>query len=79
MGPQIHLGFGCLNKERKVMEFIEKPNNGKYSKLGYFVFEPEIFNYIKGDEDSLTILLTCKKLQLAAYKHDGFWHAWTSY
>ena len=68
--------FGCLKiKDDKVEEFIEKPKRGEnYVNSGYFIFEPEIFNYIKNDQDSLTILSNvARDSQLAAYNHKGFW------
>jgi len=44
---------------------------------GFFVFEPEIFDYLHGD---MTVLEgdpmenLVKDGQLAAYRHTGFWH-----
>lgn len=43
---------------------------------GYFVFEPEIFDYLGGDADPLeSVALTrlAREGQLMAYRHDGFW------
>lgn len=60
-----------------VREFSEKPQIGEgWINGGYFVFEPEIFDYIDGDSTSLE-LAPLERLaaegQLAAYRHDGFW------
>ena len=74
--------FGCLKiSNDKVQEFVEKPKDGDHVvNTGYFVFEPEIFKYIKNDSDSLTILSeVAKNSQLAAYKHDGFWQCMDTY
>ena len=64
--------------EGVVKEFKEKPQTGEGSiNGGYFVFEPEIFEYL---EDDKTILeqSPLEKLannnQLSAYEHNGFWH-----
>ena len=43
---------------------------------GYFVFEPEVFDYLAGDEsvleaDALSAL--ARDGELMAYRHDGFW------
>jgi glucose-1-phosphate cytidylyltransferase len=60
-----------------VADFTEKPQIGEgWINGGYMVCEPEIFNYLKGDEsnleaDALERLATDR--QLAAYRHEGFW------
>lgn len=69
--------FGILNiNDNKVTSFREKDNlDTSWINGGYMVFEPEIFDFIQGDdcvlEDILDIL--CKKNMLNAYKHTGFW------
>lgn len=43
---------------------------------GYMVFQPEVFDYIEGDETVLeqeTLLQLAAEGQLMAYRHDGFW------
>ncbi len=60
-----------------VREFSEKPQIGEgWINGGYFVFEPQIFDYIDGDSTSLE-LAPLENLvaegQLAAYRHEGFW------
>jgi glucose-1-phosphate cytidylyltransferase len=71
--------FGVLNLSGDyVMEFHEK-HAGKDSWIngGFFVFEPEIFDYL---QDDLTILektpleTLAKEKKLAAFKHNGFWY-----
>jgi len=70
--------FGELNiKENMVIDFKEKPQvQGSYINGGFFVCEPEVFDYIEGDEtlferDPMEKL--AKDKHLATYKHDGFW------
>ena len=60
-----------------VREFSEKPQIGEgWINGGYFVFEPQIFDYIDGDSTPLE-LAPLERLasegQLAAYRHEGFW------
>ncbi|HZG54050.1 MAG TPA: glucose-1-phosphate cytidylyltransferase [Pyrinomonadaceae bacterium] len=60
-----------------VVEFTEKPQIGEgWINGGFFVFEPEIFNYLEGDGDSLEVdaleRLAAER-QLAAYRHEQFW------
>lgn len=62
-----------------VTEFKEKPNgDGVWINGGFFVLEPEIFNYLEGDMTSIQwekkpLIDIAKDGQLAAYKHYGYW------
>lgn len=60
-----------------VREFSEKPQIGEgWINGGYFVFEPEIFEYIEGDDTLLELTpleRLAQKSQLVAYRHEGFW------
>jgi glucose-1-phosphate cytidylyltransferase len=70
--------FGELEiKDDKVNSFQEKPQMGQgWINGGYFVIQPEFFEFIEGD---LTILerepleKVAKMGQLMAYRHQGFW------
>ena len=71
--------FGVLNlSEDYVTEFHEKhAGESSWINGGFFVFEPEIFDYLQNDSTVLerTPLETLAKEQkLAAFKHNGFWH-----
>jgi len=71
--------FGkIITKNQKIIKFKEKPSlNSDLINGGFFVFEPEIFNYIKDDNTILEkepLEILAKKSKLGAYKHDGFWH-----
>jgi glucose-1-phosphate cytidylyltransferase len=70
--------FGALVLEKdKVKLFQEKPKGDSgWVNGGFFVFEPEVFDYIKDDK----IILEREPLEklaesgnLGAYKHSGFW------
>ena len=70
--------FGGMSIENEIVKnFQEKPRAGEgWINGGYFVFEPEVFNYLSGDQtilerDPLEILQ--KKKELLAFKHKGFW------
>jgi glucose-1-phosphate cytidylyltransferase len=60
-----------------VSEFTEKPQIGEgWINGGFMVFEPEVFDYISGDDTSLevdTLETLARRRQLAAYRHEGFW------
>jgi glucose-1-phosphate cytidylyltransferase len=63
--------------EEKVSRFQEKTQgDGGWINGGFFVLEPEVFNYIPGDFTSwegAPLERLAAEGQLAAYKHDGFW------
>ena len=70
--------FGeIIIKSNKVTEFNEKiQSKQNWINGGFFVFEPEFLNYIKGDQTSLEaepLTTISKKGLLAAYKHEKFW------
>lgn len=57
---------------------MEKPKgDGSWINIGFFVFEPAIFNYIPNDTTSILEREPLEKLardsQLNTYKHSGFW------
>jgi len=71
--------FGALNMKEggTVNSFLEKPKgDGSWINGGFFVLEPEVFDYISGDGciwefDSLKNMAVDKKL--SGFKHNGFW------
>lgn len=60
-----------------VTEFTEKPQIGEgWINGGFMVFEPEVFNYLEGDESVLetdALERLAAERQLAAYRHGQFW------
>jgi len=76
--PPERFGVLTLNGDY-VSEFHEK-HSGESSWVngGFFVFEPEIFDYLQDDSTILerTPLETlAKENKLTAFKHNGFWYA----
>ena len=73
--------FGALgiNESNEVFGFQEKPKgDGGWINGGFFVMEPQIFEYITGDSTILEkdpLENIAKIGQLVAYKHTGFWQA----
>ena len=72
--------FGALNirEDQSVHSFMEKPKgDGAWINGGYFVCEPEIFNYLDGDDSTVWEQNPMEQLaldgQMMAYKHKGFW------
>lgn len=71
--------FGALNvdENNSILSFQEKPKgDGAWINGGFFVLEPQIFNYINGDEtlwERQPLEGLAKDGQLVAYKFTGFW------
>jgi len=70
--------FGGLEFDGDIVaDFTEKPQIGEgWINGGFLVCEPEIFNYLEGDESSLeadALERLAADRQLAAYRHEGFW------
>lgn len=71
--------FGALNiaENDEVHSFMEKPKgDGAWINGGFFVCEPAVFKYIKGDEtlwEREPMEQIAADNQMVAYKHGGFW------
>lgn len=70
--------FGQLDLEGdKVRQFKEKPPDSEgWINGAFFVLEPEVLNYIEGDQtqwEKEPLERLAKKGQLMAYRHKGFW------
>ncbi|MEO0928731.1 MAG: sugar phosphate nucleotidyltransferase, partial [Cyanobacteria bacterium J06643_13] len=70
--------FGHLDLDGdQISEFSEKPQTKEgWINGAFFVLEPEIFDYIDGDDtqwEKAPLEKLARDGQLMAYKHDGFW------
>ena len=72
--------FGAIEMdgESRISAFKEKPQgDGAWINGGFFVLEPEVFDYIKDGDASVWERAPLERLaedgQLAAYRHAGFW------
>lgn len=74
--PPARYGHLVFNGDQ-VMEFNEKPQIGEgWINGAFFVLEPEVFDYIDGDEtqwEREPLERLAAEGQLMAYKHDSFW------
>ncbi|MEK6476691.1 glucose-1-phosphate cytidylyltransferase [Catalinimonas sp. 4WD22] len=75
--PEGRFGAMRIGEDMTVSSFEEKPEGeGGWINGGFFVCEPKVLDYIKGDEtmferEPLNMLV--RDRQLVAYKHKGFW------
>ena len=72
--------FGAIDIEENgiVAAFNEKPKgDGAWINGGFFVLEPEVFNYLQADDrvvwEREPLEHLARDNQLNAYKHKGFW------
>ena len=73
--------FGALDidiKTNQVMQFQEKPKgDGSWINAGFFLCEPEVFDYINEGDSTVfeqgPLKTLAKDGKLFTYKHNGFW------
>jgi glucose-1-phosphate cytidylyltransferase len=75
--------FGVLEVEDdgSVRRFREKPQTDDAVNAGFFVFEPEVFDYLSDDTalEVEPLAALAADGQLMAFAHDGFWQAMDTY
>ncbi|MBU3700558.1 MAG: glucose-1-phosphate cytidylyltransferase [Acidimicrobiia bacterium] len=79
--PLSRFGVMDIGPDGVVEQFREKPQGDGNVNAGFFVFEPQVFDYLTPDcvleEEPLERLAADK--QLVAYRHDGFWQPMDTY
>lgn len=76
--PEGRFGALDIREGNRINQFKEKPKgDGGWINGGFFVCEPQVFDYItEGDEsifEQKPLENLAKDGQLYAYKHEGFW------
>jgi len=75
--PSGRFGALTIDSNENVKSFMEKPaGDGAWINGGFFVLEPEVFDYIKDDQtifEKEPLERLAKENKLNAYKHEGFW------
>lgn len=82
VAPISRFGMLELGFEDQVSRFAEKPKSEGWMSAGFFVLNPEVFDYLGGDEciferEPLERLVADGELM--AYRHDGFFFAMDTY
>jgi len=79
--PTSRFGVLEIGEDGIVRRFKEKPQVEGWINIGYFIFEPGVFEYL--DEGSVLEQDPLHRLardgQLAAYRHEGFWQPMDTY
>ncbi|WP_028044854.1 glucose-1-phosphate cytidylyltransferase [Cellulomonas sp. URHE0023] len=76
--------FGLVDVEDSlVTRFREKPQMDDSVSAGFFVFEPEIFNYLRNSDQVMLehepLAQLAAERELGAYRHEGFWQPMDTY
>ena len=76
--PAGRFGSLSIGSEDNISSFLEKPpGDNSWVNGGFFVLEPEVIDFIGGDEtvwEREPLEKISQNRQLVAYKHGGFWH-----
>jgi len=78
--PQGRFGVLDMDEGDTIRSFQEKPKTASsaWINAGFFVLEPQIFDYItEGDKtiwERSPLMNLARDGELKAYKHNGFWH-----
>ena len=79
--PLSRFGVMDVNPDGVVARFREKPRVEGWINVGFFVFEPEVMDYLTPDcvleQEPLTRLAADK--ELVAFRHEGFWQPMDTY
>ena len=74
--PEGRFGVLKIGNKENVLAFSEKTDNKGRINAGFFVLEPEVFDYIDGDDTTFEkepLENLAEDGQLFSYAHDGFW------
>jgi len=79
--PLSRFGVLDLDDQGSVLRFKEKPQVEGWINIGFFIFEPGIFDYLT--EDAMLEEEPLRRLaadgQIAAFPHHGFWQPMDTY
>lgn len=77
--PSGKFGAVQIDDNNSVQSFLEKPDgDGRWINAGYFVCEPEVFDYLPEGDDTCVfeqapLMNIASDGKMQAYKHRGFW------
>jgi glucose-1-phosphate cytidylyltransferase len=76
--PEGRFGSLQITNDNRVTSFQEKPKgDGSWINAGFFVCQPEVFNYITNGDKTIferaPLVNLANDSQLFTFKHSGFW------
>jgi len=79
--PGSRFGVVDVGADGGVRQFREKPRSEDWINIGYFVFEPRVFDYLEDNSvlEQEPLHNLAKDGEIAAFKHEGFWQPMDTY
>jgi glucose-1-phosphate cytidylyltransferase len=79
--PLSRFGVMDIDSSGNVLQFREKPQIDDWINIGFFIFEPEIFDFLTDDSvlEREPLESLAKIGELVAFKHEGFWQPMDTY
>jgi glucose-1-phosphate cytidylyltransferase len=79
--PTSRFGVVKMESDGQINEFLEKPVVDDWINGGFFVLEPEVFDYLNADEpfEETPLRQLASDQNLFAYKHSGYWQPMDTY
>lgn len=79
--PSSRFGVMDIDSQGLVTRFREKPTVEGWINVGYFVFEPQVLDYLDADcvLEEAPLAKLAEDGQLVAYRHRGFWQPMDTY
>jgi len=80
--PGSRFGVVEINDRQEIERFTEKPQMDTWVNAGFMLFNPQIFDYLDGDDCVLErepLERLALERQLMAYRHPGFFFAMDTY
>jgi glucose-1-phosphate cytidylyltransferase len=73
--PKSRFGVLDVAENGQVLNFLEKSKIDGWINAGFFIFQPEVLEYLRTNEalEDSTMTNLVKDSQLAAFRHLGFW------
>jgi glucose-1-phosphate cytidylyltransferase len=79
--PTSRFGVVEIEESGLVSQFKEKPKVNDWINMGYFVFQPPIFDLLETDSvlEDEPLRSLASSSELGAFKHSGFWQPMDTY
>ncbi len=78
--PRSKYGLLKVNRNHRVVAFVEKPSLTQWVNGGFMVFKKKFFDYLRpGEFEHKAIHRLVRDNELSMYLHDGFWHSMDTY
>jgi glucose-1-phosphate cytidylyltransferase len=74
-------GVVDIDEQGNVREFREKPQLNEWINIGYFVFQPGVFDFLESNSvlEEAPLRELAAESQLNSFKHEGFWQPMDTY